>query len=370
MMNEHVSPEEIRRFRAGALPAGESRRVGNHVALCGDCSLLAQIDPAARQTADALAQALTAHDDHPGIDTISAFAEGRLTGEQRSFFEEHIEECARCREDVEDIQSIAPMRPARRRRRRQAFLLATAAIAAAMVILFLISMPGRERPAQRTEVPSPRVPKTSPESRWAPEVRSAVATGQLDPPSHLLELRQPLDALRGEDSAAPSIVQLTVPVDEIVESTRPAFRWEPLDGARYVVVIAEHGRSAIRSPELRIPEWKPDQDLVRGHDYEWQLEVIRKGRTVMVPEPPEPPVRFGVITIDEASELETARRKSPDDHLLLGVLAAHAGLRREAEVELRHAEENPSSAGPAHRLLESLSRWPRRSVVNRPRPSI
>ena len=64
-----------------------------------------------------------------------------------------------------------------------------------------------------------------------------------------------------------------------------------------------------------------------------------------LPAPPRPNPRFRVIGDDELRDLAAARARYPDDHLLLGVLAAHHGLRGDARRELaRYAAEHPSPA--------------------------
>jgi len=371
MINEHVTPDEIRRFRTGNLPVGECRRVGNHIASCADCSRLAESDPAARRTVEALAQAFSAFDDdHPDIDTITAFVDGQLPAEERAQFQQHLAECERCREDVDDLRTVAgavkadrwSQRP-RQVSRRAAFLFAAAA-AAAVAILFFFLSPGRE-PRAIQAIHRPRVPSPNPSPAWPPSVRTAIESGRLDPPALVLDLQPPPESVRGEENGHGPAVRLSSPVDEVVEAARPTFRWEPLDRARFVVVIAEHGQQIARSPELHASEWQPDHDLIRGHVYEWQLEVVRDGGKTTIPAPPAPPVRFAVLADREASEILAARLAAPGDHLLLGVLAAQAGLRREAEAELRIAAQSPATAEPANRLLASVNRWPH-SATRRP----
>jgi anti-sigma factor ChrR (cupin superfamily) len=376
MMNEHVTHEQIRRFRAGTLPPGESRGVGNHIASCADCRRVAQSDPSLRQTAGRLAQALGALDDeHPDGQSIAAFAGNRLPADQRTAIEEHLEECDRCREDVDDLQTIAPALPApvpwsrryRPRPRRSALVFA-AAVAAVLAILFFVSSPRRESraiPEVRTTIPGPLStgpePRARPAPAWPSGVRSAIESGELHPPPRFLALQQPADIVRGDDSHSQAEVRLNTPVDEVVETPHPWFRWEPKAGTRFVVVVAERGREVIRSPELTHDSgWQPLTGLTPGHSYEWQLEVTRDGVTTAVPVPPQPPVRFSVLPEQEAASLAAARAANPADHLLLGVLAAQSGLRREAEAELRLAAESPATAEAAKGLLRSVSRWPRR----------
>jgi hypothetical protein len=367
MIDEHVTPEQIRSFRAGRLPMGESRRVGNHVAACADCSRLAPSG-----TTTALVRALGALDEeHPDPDTIAAFVEGRLASERQQELEEHLHECVRCSEDVDDLRALLPqmrgtadaeVRPFPPRARRRTAIYALAVAAAIAVIAFLYLAPRREEsrltPAAIRRV-TPPATSTAP-SPWPANVRDTIESGRLDPPRSFLELQQPLDAFRGESSGAKPATRLLAPVDQVVASARPTFRWEPSDGAHYVVIVAEHGRVLTQSPELDRAFWTPERELPRGRTYEWELEVIRDTTRTAVPAPPEPPVRFAVLDAGAAAELDTARKRSPDDHLLLGVLAAQAGLHDEATGELKQAAASHGTATQASALLRSLDRWPRR----------
>src|SRR5438477_577897 len=78
-----------------------------------------------------------------------------------------------------------------------------------------------------------------------------------------------------------------------------------------------------RSATLDRNRWTPEQPLARGRAYAWQVRVIRGAGVETLPPPPRPNPRFRVIGDYEARDLAEARTSYPNDHLLLGVLAAH-----------------------------------------------
>ena len=58
-----------------------------------------------------------------------------------------------------------------------------------------------------------------------------------------------------------------------------------------------------------------------------------------------------------ARDIAAARSRFPDDHLLVGVLYAHYGLRNRAEEELQLAAADPAQAADARRLGDSIRTW-------------
>ncbi|MEO8033669.1 MAG: hypothetical protein ABI837_04505, partial [Acidobacteriota bacterium] len=101
--------------------------------------------------------------------------------------------------------------------------------------------------------------------------------------------------------------------------------------------------------------WTPDTDLPPGRALSWQVTVYGKGgATTILPEPPDPPARFGIVSPAAASEIDAARRARPEDHLLLGLLYARAGILAEAVRELgSHVAHHPDDIA-AQRVLQSV----------------
>jgi len=72
-----------------------------------------------------------------------------------------------------------------------------------------------------------------------------------------------------------------------------------------------------------------------------------------MPAPPAPPAIFRIISQRERDELVRARAEAGDDHLLLALLYARAGIVDEARREL-HAYERSSRDPLAGRLRGQL----------------
>jgi hypothetical protein len=288
-----------------------------------------------------LARALApdAGDGHPDAATqLAPYVDDQLDDDQRDFVIAHLDICARCREDVDDLLEVqlemnrgAAARP---RPRRYAWLAVAAAAAVAVVIAASFAL--RER--------TPRASKAA-ASPYAALVAAAQRDGHLDPPPFIRELRPGAEVLRAPAGAAHAMPQ---PAGVVVESDRPLFSWDA--SAPGVVQVFENQREIARSPRLHATRWTPDRPLPRGVTLAWQVEVERAGGDVeVIPAPPLPPALFRVIDAKSAADIEAARRRFPNDHLLAGILYARAGVQDRAMRELRAAH----AAG----LEASVGRW-------------
>ena len=275
---------------------------------------------------------------------IVPYTRGSIDAAGREVVESHIEDCAQCREEIADLQRIVhpPRRPVRR------VLAVAAMIVIALTILLLV---------QRDD--SPR--DVTPETRTAPVVRSvsgyenpewkrlvdtAVAQDRLPFPADLEALRPKTDTLRGAASAGEEAMQ---PQGTAVDTTRPRFRWPSAGGASYEVFVFRGEEQVAQSPRLDVAEWIPDRDLGRGMTYVWQVEVSRGGSTTLLPGPPARAAAFRIVDARQHEELERARMQHPDDHLLLAVLSARAGLVPESIVHLEALASSGDAS--AKRLL-------------------
>jgi anti-sigma factor ChrR (cupin superfamily) len=80
-------------------------------------------------------------DEHPDLDDVLfRYADGTLDRQQRAEVDAHLEDCARCREDLAD--AVAAQRSVERRRRPPAWLIAAAL--AAIVVAAALLRPRRE----------------------------------------------------------------------------------------------------------------------------------------------------------------------------------------------------------------------------------
>ncbi|HEX6099470.1 MAG TPA: zf-HC2 domain-containing protein [Thermoanaerobaculia bacterium] len=295
-------------------------------------------------------------DEHPDLETeLFAYAEGTLPRDRTARVTAHLQDCARCREDVADARALATAAP--RRAARAWVPLAAAALLAALALLFLVT---RDDPAPAPAAPvRPRIaePRRPPEERryaraeWEALVRDARAGAPMPMPRALASLQQPPAVLRGPDGGEAGSL---APAGIVIETRRPQFRWPAREGAHAIVTVFDGEREVARSGERTGSRWTIDRDLPRGVVYTWQVELDRGGAIAILPEPPAPPAQFRVLDAAAAQELDAARRE--DDPLLLGLLYARAGLADEARAELARVTRAEDAAA-ARRIRDEIAAW-------------
>jgi hypothetical protein len=171
------------------------------------------------------------------------------------------------------------------------------------------------------------------------------------------ELRGSRGTLLGDAENRPSF-RLLSPVGKVVLSNRPSFNWQPLAGASsYTVTIVDARLNEVMtSGPLTTTNWKAAKPLVYGGTYSWQVTVVKDGKQFVSPVLPLPPARFKILDEGRVRELEQAKKAYANSHLALAALYAEAGLRDEAEAELRALlKDNPQS-----RVVRNLLRDIRR----------
>jgi hypothetical protein len=283
-------------------------------------------------------------DEHPDLDGILfRYADGTLDRQQRAEVDAHLEHCARCREDLAD--AVATQRSVESRRRQPAWLIAAAL--AAIVVTAALWWPRRETamPPSAASVPA----------EWRTLVRQARAQRRIDAPPAVRALQVDRDILR--DRPARPGAGTFVPSGTVIETRQPDLHWPAKSHAAYRVRIFEKEKEVARSPLLHENRWTPPRPLDRGTMYVWQVEIPGSGSATILPAPPDPPALFTVLDARTAAMMEDARRRFPDDRLLLGVLYARAGVRDRAEDEIgRWLLIHPDDA-VARDLLTSIKKW-------------
>ena len=296
-------------------------------------------------TAESLRRFLTP--EHPAAETtLVAYVDGTLTPEERDGVDEHLAGCAICREDVSDLRGMqASLTPSLIRPRRvppAAWWLLAAGLGGAAILTQIHRM--QHQPAH-VEVRNPE---------WDALVRSARATGHIDMPPSLKSLQTSPDVVRGHQ--ADPLAGTFTPTATFVESQQPHFSWPASPDARYVVRISSANEEVAHSDVLREAIGTPPAPLPRGTTYSWQVEVHDKTGARVIPAPPHPPLLFAVLDAKNAAEIAEARRRFPDDHFLLGLLYARAGVRDTAHAELTKWLAAHPGDDAARRLRDDLER--------------
>ncbi|HEX7318005.1 MAG TPA: zf-HC2 domain-containing protein [Pyrinomonadaceae bacterium] len=117
-MTEHLREEQLERFRAHSLPAGELLSIGGHLAACADCRDRLGVSPTQLGARVAqLRESLNAREptDHLAYEQLAAYADDGLNEIDREIVEAHLNLCARCEFEANELRSLAvSMRPAPR----------------------------------------------------------------------------------------------------------------------------------------------------------------------------------------------------------------------------------------------------------------
>ena len=171
-------------------------------------------------------------------------------------------------------------------------------------------------------------------------------------PAVLRPMQSEADVLRGDAESSGTFS----PAGIVVTAARPELSWPAGEGAQSIVQIFQDDDEVARSGVLTASHWTPERPLTRGRTYTWQVRVTQSGNTQILPASPTPVARFNVIDAKTAAELESAGRAHPDDHLLLGILHARAGLDAEARAHLRRVTD-PRDADVARRVLREIDSW-------------
>ena len=303
-MRDHVTDDEMAWLRAGQLRPAQVAEVGRHLSTCAHC-----------------AERVAADLDIP-----------RMTRDLRVFIEAE-------NDDLDQSRS-AVAKPS------LWYLAASLAAIALLGIVFALRRPSTPAvpppPAIVTTTTQPRPTATSHgRADWDRWVAEALAARRLTVSSMVADLQPRPAQYRG----ARTTDRQLQPNGRVVESTRPLLSWKKIEGdVTYNVVLAIDEDRIIESGPLSMPQWQPPNDLERGREYSWQVEVAS---TIT------PAARFRVIDPKALAEIDSARAKFPNDFLLQAVLLARHGLTHEAQRALDEYRKHGDPA-LAKALGESL----------------
>ncbi len=345
-MNGHLSETEIRAYTQGQLSPQALLSADEHLPACDACRARAATIAGLGPALERLESDLHALGSHLSDDEVQLLADERLPAHDLQRAKAHVSECTVCARQLADLQGLKDDRSP-----RLTYYAAAAAVLLAVVVPAFWFMSSPSEPVGQPAIAGmDSVPAAS-----QIVVRTALQAGLAEPPPLLQQLEGRREALMGEAATQPFRVQ--APVATAIATDRPTFEWTAVSGqSRYVVaVFTEDLRPVARSPQLAETRWTPDQPLERDRTYVWQVTADQDGRTITVPAPPEPQAKFRVLDQQTASLLERTATEHPTAHLLLGILYANAGVRREAEAYLRQVTpDDPHATASRRRTLERL----------------
>jgi len=127
-------------------------------------------------------------------------------------------------------------------------------------------------------------------------VERALATHQLRDSPALTGWSTGAGILRSEVEKQNTFAPLE-PMDVVIETDRPRFRWQALEGAsQYVVTIHDaRFREVSSSGPIVGTEWTTPNSLARGVTYSWQISALKDGQTIVSPKPPLREARFRIL---------------------------------------------------------------------------
>lgn len=103
-MSNHVTAEQIARYRSKSMPAGELLAFDRHVAQCGEC----RTQLASTRSVATLINALeTAAPQHLAYDQLADYVDAKSGEVDREIVESHVELCDRCATELGDLAAFA-----------------------------------------------------------------------------------------------------------------------------------------------------------------------------------------------------------------------------------------------------------------------
>lgn len=305
-MSDHLSPQLLERYCERRLEPQELLALDDHLASCTACrERLREVKPgrASLLALRASLQTAQAVPDHLQQEQLVAYAEGQLDEVERELAENHLESCAQCTAQAQQLRDSAGQRvhifpvsasqssPPRLWIRlvaawgrllsvpqslRVAAVVVMTAVLVIAVVLWLRSRTDRQEVVGHPPAPQPSPqPSVTPPPDPQPETPATILEALNDGGEQItldargnftgLESLSPADQQRVKtalitgkvqtprtlrelnDSSAPSMGKpggsaftLLSPVGRIIASDRPTFRWRPLSGAiGYQVTITD-----------------------------------------------------------------------------------------------------------------------------------
>lgn len=320
-------------------------------------------------------------------EVVEKYLTGQLEPSERDDFEVHILECRKCLVLLETCEAARSDLAARADTIRQMpaepvpalkwgwfttpRIASLAGLAAVLVVgVFVVARKGvipvhpsgpnqvqspvGGSPASSNLAEFPEVAALSSDERQ--KIAAAVKNRRITYPPDIAELAGTRGVLRSESTQSDRFAVL-YPVGEVVADPRPLFRWQALPGAaKYSVAVYDAKLNLLeKSPALRGTQWQANRPLSPGQIFRWQVTATASdGKSVIAPGPSNPEAKFRVLEPSKADFLEGFRKAHPEAHVVLGILAAEAGLLEMSENELKQVTNGSRDYELAQRLLQSL----------------
>jgi hypothetical protein len=368
---DHLTETQIRAFLERKLPYAELMEYGEHLASCKECQAALEADASANQPIDLLREDLQEPEPHLNYEQVRMLAEGETVDKALIL---HMSRCKACAAEVEDLKRFAEELPVRPRvlpnlpeESRASWLprltpVWSTAIAAGLLVVsvgvfwWVSRLVQNSSDVVATVQDGGRKLQLSSDGKllgaeglstpMQAALLKAIHEGRIESATPFAYSNKPEETILGASTNQNSF-HLIYPVAELSADDQPTFQWQPMEGAEhYRVSIFGAGYKLIaESDDLQSTSWRSTAQLTRDTVYTWTVTATAKNKIVRVPSPPAPEAAFKVLSADEASKIADAHRDHPNDHLLLAILDAQAGLLTDAHKELDQLQaENPDSS--------------------------
>jgi len=180
------------------------------------------------------------------------------------------------------------------------------------------------------------------------KVRDALTDRKVTISANLSDLRHtsgvPMGVSQGSQVAS---IVLESPAGIVVASNRPVFRWRGLSDATsyHVTILDRYYEEVPGGGESSAAEWRTTRPLKHGQAYTWQVKAEVNGKEMTSS------AKFKVLDRARADELERVKKAARDNHLLLGILYADAGVLDEAAREFNLVPKTDTRFEVAWKLL-------------------
>jgi hypothetical protein len=413
MTFEHLSETQLTEYRERALSPRELLAVDSHLASCDEChARLSRILPEVGKRESGEEPFHLDYEQH-----LEPYVDGTANEIDREIVDSHVAVCSTCATELRDLlefkqQPAATTTWMSSRWKEWLPLPLNPVWAAAAAVLGVVILAGavvfwttrsRSLPVHQAETvspetgkqkeqPSPAMTEQKPQvnlfARGEPlvvlndaggevivnkrgqleglqelppdlkeSVERALTTGRLGSSPALKGWSIGGGSLRGGMEMQNTFAPLA-PVDVVIETDRPTFRWRALEGAHYCVVTIYDAklRQVESSGPVTRAEWTTPKPFERGVTYSWQISAVKDGETVVTPKPPLPEARFRVLDQRAITALAKLKQSAGSSHVAMGVFYWKHGLIAEAEREFQAlANANPNST-VANGLLTSIRR--------------
>jgi anti-sigma factor RsiW len=408
-MPDHLSQQQIERYRERQVPPEELLQVDDHLSRCPACraQLASSFDMRAASGGATSPRLAGSREDsafpraslrpgHVTYEQLEAFIDGKATDAENEALRAHVDSCRVCAgelRDMSDFKAELTVSWKKHPKAKEKWWVGLGAlrltpsrialalvVSAAIVLAVAVERKSLSLAPPRKTASVENAPTNAPSLNHArnerltanlssfeaaidglpPEERASALFAYshqiIAAPEVLARLRGRQQTLLGESQPGRRF-EVLAPLGELVSDTRPIFRWQSLTGATgYAVAIFDADLNPVQSsPTLLATQWTPNRPLKRGQVYQWQVTAtLSDGNSLTSPSPPSPEAKFQVLDQEKADQLAQFQRAHAESYVALGILYAQAGLLEQGQHELQQVPRNDPDHDLAQNLLKSI----------------